>query len=255
MNLLTKIFRMAFAAEAPATLKEDVLQDGTKLSTDGDSLDTVGANINVVTPEGDLLPAPDGDYELSNGNTISVATGSVASVTPAVATTDVAASAEEALAEAAPATEANDVDPVFITRYTATDGTVFDVVSVSVAKAPDGSPVPDGTYTTADCTLTIVGGKVVDTDYTEMSAEKNTLENLTSMVQALSEKVGTIEDSKIELKAQVVALTAQVKTLEDQPLAISVKAGAQIANKVEAERLDFKNMSVAERATLIATRK
>jgi len=89
MELKAKLAKMLFASlsedEKKTVLEEKVqmaeaeLADGTKITYEGDAL-VEGTVVSIMTEAGEMLPVPDGDHELSDGRTITVADGAVTAI-------------------------------------------------------------------------------------------------------------------------------------------------------------------------------
>lgn len=71
-----------FNIEEPATFAEVTLADGSVLMYEGDT-PAVGAKVMMKTAEGEEMVAPDGEYALPDGSTITVAGGLIAELSAA----------------------------------------------------------------------------------------------------------------------------------------------------------------------------
>jgi len=81
-------FGIKLSADAPATpiqmMAEAKLKDGTTIHTPAESW-AEGVECYVMDADGNPQPAPDGDYILEDGSTLSVASGKVSAMKPAEA--------------------------------------------------------------------------------------------------------------------------------------------------------------------------
>lgn len=100
-NALSKVVKAQFGdvLNAPQTVEENFISvktvEGVVVNLEGEL--SVGVKAAIVTPEGQSMPAPEGEHTLEDGTKILVKEGAIAAITPVVAEaeTPIAPVAEE----------------------------------------------------------------------------------------------------------------------------------------------------------------
>jgi hypothetical protein len=143
--LLPEIKKLIFAEEAPAPVEVEaakvVLVDGTEVTV-SPALE-VGATATVVGPDGNEIPAPDGEHEVQDGTVFKVEGGVITEVKPIEAAPEAAPAPAEDMVTAAKAQEiaAAAVAPIVarLAKAEAINKQMYEVLA-AMAEVPKDQP-------------------------------------------------------------------------------------------------------------------